>query len=324
MLWDFDITRTLALMARTWPFIVARIIVYFAITFAYIVAVGGGAGVGYGIGNVFGSVDAPASFAMWGGVVGFGVVSGIVYWIREWILYMIKAAHIAVLVHLVEGQDIPGGRGQIDYGQAIVRERFLEANALFVLDRLVKGALRAITGLIGGIAMILPIPGLDALARFVNAVITMSLTFVDEIVLGLIVRTNSKNPFETARQGVVLYGQNAKVMVRNAIWLTVVIWVLSIAVYVVMLAPAGALVWLFPGQPGGLAFVAAFLFAWAVKAALIEPFAIAALMSVYFRVIEGQTPDPVWDRRLADASRQFRELGQKALDWARGGSARPA
>ena len=319
MLWDFDITRTLGLMVRTWPFIVTRIIVYFAITLAYMLAVGGGSGVGYGIGNIFGDADAPTSFALWGGVVGFGVVSGIVYWIREWILYMVKAAHIAVLVHLVEGRDIPGGRSQVDYGQAIVRERFAEANVLFALDQLVKGALRAITGLIGGIAMILPIPGLDALARFINAVITMSLTFVDEIVLGLIVRTNAENPFETAKNGVILYGQNARLMVKNAIWLTVIIWVLSIAVYIVMLAPAGALVWLYPGQSGGFAFLAAFLFAWAVKAALIEPFAIAALMSVYFKAIEGQTPDPVWNQRLSDASKQFRELGAKAVSWARGG-----
>jgi len=323
MLWDFDISRTLGLMARTWPFIAARIAVYFTITFAYLVAVGGGAGVGYGVGNVFGSADTPASFAVWGGFAGFGIVSGVVFWIREWILYMVKAAHIAVLVHLIEGREIPGGRSQIDYGQAIVRERFVEANALFVLDRLVKGALRAITGLIGGIAAILPIPGLDALARLVNAVITMSLTFVDEIVLGLIVRRNAENPFETARQGIVLYGQNAKVMVKNAVWLTVVIWGLSIVVYLLMLGPAGAIVFHYPGQPGGIAFVAALLLAWAVKAALIEPFAIAALMSVYFRVIEGQTPDPVWDRRLADASRPFRELGQKAIDWMRG-APRPA
>ena len=33
----------------------------------------------------------------------------------------------------------------------------------------------------------------------------------------------------------------------------------------------------------------------------VEPFAIAALMQVYFKVIEGQVPDPEWDRRLAES-----------------------
>jgi len=52
----------------------------------------------------------------------------------------------------------------------------------------------------------------------------------------------------------------------------------------------------------------------ALQAALIEPFAIAALMSVYFRVIEGQTPNREWDERLSSASRQFRELKERALE----------
>ena len=43
------------------------------------------------------------------------------------------------------------------------------------------------------------------------------------------------------------------------------------------------------------------------------PFVIAALMQVYFRAIEGQTPDPAWDMRLSDASRHFRELKDHAL-----------
>ena len=59
-------------------------------------------------------------------------------------------------------------------------------------------------------------------------------------------------------------------------------------------------------------FVLALVFAWAIKAALVEPFCIAALMEVYFRTIEGQAPDPEWDRRLAEAARQFRELKDRA------------
>lgn len=323
MLWDFSIGRTLSIMAKTWPYLALRMAIYFAITLAYMLAIGGGGAIGYGVGHISGDPEGPAGFAFGGGIVGFALVSGIVYWLREWILYMVKAGHVAVMVHLIEGRDIPGGMGQVDYGRAIVTERFTEANVLFALDQLVKGALRAITGLIGGIAAFIPIPGLDSLVRFVNAIIRMSLTFVDEIVLGLIVRENSANPWETAQRGIVLYGQNAKVMVKNAVWLTVLSWILSLIVFLVVIAPAGALLYFAPGQSGGWAFVAAIVFAWAVKAALIEPFAIAALMEVYFRVTAGQAPDPVWARRLSEASRQFRELGEKALAWIRG-APRPA
>jgi hypothetical protein len=144
---------------------------------------------------------------------------------------------------------------------------------------------------------------------------------VDEIILGYNIKTESQNPWETAQRGIVLYAQNGRTILKNAVWLSLIMWLISILVFLLMLAPAAGILYYYPGRLGGWAFVLAIVFAWAVKAALLEPFAIAALMSVYFKAIEGQEPDAVWLTRLNDASAKFRELGQKALDWARG---RPA
>ncbi len=312
-MWDFEIGRSVSIMIRTWPFIVFRMIVYFGITLAYILATGSGASVGYGVGHISTDPDGPLSFALWGGIVGIGVVSIALYWIREYILYVVKAGHIAVMVHLIDGREVPNGQDQIAYAKDVVKQRFAEANILFVLDQLVKGAIRAITGLIGGIAAFLPIPGLGGLVSFINTVIRLSLTYVDEIILGYNIRINSSSPFETARQGVVLYAQNGKTMVKNAIWLAVIMWGVSFVIFLLMLAPAAAIMWFIPGQLGGWAFVLAILLAWAFKAAFIEPFAIACLMQVYFKTIEGQVPNAEWDQRLAEASSKFRELRDKAL-----------
>jgi hypothetical protein len=192
---------------------------------------------------------------------------------------------------------------------------------LFLLDQLIKGVVRVITGLIGGIAAFLPIPGLQGIARFVNTVIRLSLTYVDEVVLAYNVRLGSEEPFETARRGVILYAQNGKVMIKNAVWLALILWGLAFLVFLFMLAPAAAILYLMPGQLAGWSFVLAIIFAWAVKAALLEPFAVCALMQVYFRTIEGQAPNPDWDRRLTEASKHFRELKEKAFG---GIEARPA
>ncbi|MBO6899908.1 MAG: hypothetical protein JJ864_01065 [Rhizobiaceae bacterium] len=312
-MWDFDFGRTLGMMVRTWPFILLRLGVYFSITLAYVLATGVGAGVGFGLGHVFGNTDGPAGFAVFGGLGGIVVVSVVLYWLREYILYMVKAGHIAVLVELIEGRELPAGKSQIDHARAVVAERFGEANVLFVVDQLVKGAIRVITGLLGGIARFVPIPGLNGLVGFINTVIRLSLTYVDEVLLGYNIRINSRDPFDTARQGVVLYAQNGAVMVKNAVWLAFFMWALALLVFLLMLAPAAAVLYVMPGQLAGWSFVLAIIFAWAIKAALIEPFAIAALMQVYFRVIEGQVPDPEWDRRLAGASSHFRELKDKAV-----------
>ena len=308
-MWDFDIGRTLAIMARTWPFVALRLVVYFAVTLAYLLAVGTGAGVGYGLGRIW---DDPGTAAFFGGFAGFALVSAVLYWLREYSLYLVKAGHIAVIVHLVEGRAVPEGRGQIDYATGIVRARFAEASVLFVVDQLIKGVLRVVTGLIGGIANALPIPGLQAAAGFANSVIRLSLTYVDEIILGYNIREGADDPFDGARRGLVLYAQNGGRMVRNAVWLALFMWLVAGVVFLVMLAPAAAVLYLMPGPLAGWSFALAILFALAVKAALIEPFAIAALMQVYFRAIEGQVPDPDWDRRLSDASRHFRELKDRA------------
>ena len=311
-MWDFSVGRSMSILVRTWPFILFRLVVYFGITIAYVAAIGTGAGIGWGAGHIF-SEGGPESAAFLGGFAGFAVVSALVYWVREYILYVLKAGHVAVMVHLIDGRAVPDGQNQIAYAKDVVTRRFAEANILFVVDQLVKGAIRAVTGLIGGAASLLPIPGLNGLVSFINTVIRISLTYVDEIILGYNIRIDSTTPFETARQGVVLYAQNGTKMIKNAVWLALILWGVTFIVFLFMLAPAGAIVYLMPGQLSGWGFVLAIVFAWALKAALVEPFAIASLMQVYFSTIEGQTPDPEWDAKLASASRQFRELKDKAV-----------
>jgi hypothetical protein len=309
-MWDFSIGRTFGLLARTFPFILLRMVVYFGITMAYLIAAGAGAALGYGVGHVS---DDPAAFSIWGGIFGFGLVSLAVYWAREYLLYILKAGHIVVMVEMMQGKPLPVGQGQIAHARTVVAARFGEANMLFVLDQLVKAVIRAVTGLVGGVAMILPIPGLQGLLSFFNTIVRISLTYVDEIILGYNIKVGSTNPWETSRQALVLYAQNGTRMIKNAIWLSVMLYVLAFAIFLVMLAPMATLFYILPGHIAGWSFVAAIVFAWAFKAAVLEPFAIAALMSVYFDTIEGQVPNPQWDAKLSEASGKFRELKEKAV-----------
>ncbi len=172
-MWDFSISGTLGIMARTFPFILFRMLVFFGITIAYIAATGTGGVIGYGVGNISTDPDAHATFAFWGAAGGFGIVSVAVYWIREYLLYVLKAGHIAVMVHLIEGRDVPGGQGQIAYAKQVVTERFAETNVLFAMDQLIKGVIGALTGLLGGITAFIPIPGLSGLVSFINSIIRM-------------------------------------------------------------------------------------------------------------------------------------------------------
>lgn len=316
-MWDFSIGQSLGLMARTAPFVVFRAVVYFGIATALIVATGAGAGAGYGIG-AFGDEEFQAQSTAWGGIGGFGLTAGVLFFFRDWLLYIVKAGHIAVLVELMQGKDIPAGRAQIDHARAVVTERFGTANALFGLDVLIKGVIAAVTGIVQGLLTILPIPGLDRIMGIVRAYLRLAVGLIDEVILAHLIARNAQNPWTDAQRALVLYGQNARPMLQNAAWLTVIVWGLSILVFFLMLAPAAALVWAMPGELAAGSFVFALVLAWAVKAALIEPFAIACMMQVFFKVTEGQEPDPVWENRLSQTSEKFKELGRRAANWAGG------
>jgi len=314
-MWDFSLSRAFGLMGKTLPFLLFRLAVYAGIAVATVLVTGVSAGAGWGIGAM-GGAESRATGALWGGLIGLGVTGGALYLAREYVLYLVKAAHIAVLVELLDGGEVPGGKGQIEHGAAAVKSRFAQSSVLFGLDQLIKGVIAAVTGLMDGIASFLPIPGLNNIVGLIRAFLKVAVGFVDEIILAYAIRTRSDNPWASARDALVYYGQNYKVMLKNAAWLAVFVYGLSFLVFLVMLAPAAAIVWLIPGawSAGGIVF--ALIFAWAVKAALIEPLAVTCMMQVFFKTIEGQAMDPAWENRLDGLSGKFGKIKDKASQWA--------
>jgi hypothetical protein len=311
---DFKLGGVIGLMIKTLPFLVFRFLIYFGITLAYVIAIGGGAGIGYFVGGIG---DDPGSFAVWGGLIGFGIVSTIAYLLREYLLYMVKAGHIAVLVELMEGKELPQGRGQIEHAQKVVRERFVESSVLFGVDQLIKGVLRAFNRIFFTITAFLPIPGLQGVVKFINTVVNLSLTYLDEVILAYNIRTGSTNPWRSSQTALVLYAQNYKTFLKNAFFLAFVIWGLTLVVFLLVLMPVAALVALLPGSAGPLTLIVAVILAWGIKQAVIEPIGMTALMQVFFKVTEGQQPNPEWDAKLGTVSKKFGTFRDKALAWDR-------
>jgi hypothetical protein len=92
-MWDFSIGRSFALMGKTLPFVLFRLVVYVGIAVAYVLATGVGAGVGFGVGSFWGE-DGQAGGVIWGGVLGFGLTAAVLYFLREYILYVVKATSL--------------------------------------------------------------------------------------------------------------------------------------------------------------------------------------------------------------------------------------
>lgn len=311
-MWDFEIGKIMGLMLRTLPFLVLRVLVYAGILVAYVLGIAIGGGLGYMVGSIGGGAGSGGGI---GAFIGFALVSGILYWAREYLLYMVKAAHLAVLVELLDGKPIPGGKNQLQHGSAVIRERFVESSVLFAVDRLIKVVLRAFNRTVTRVTSFLPIPGLEGVTKFALAVVNMSLTYVDEAILAHNIRNRIDNPWAGARDGMVLYAQNYKNLIKNALWLTLVVWALTFVIFLVILAPVALVVAYFPAIGGFWALVLSVLTAWSLKAALIDPFATTAMVQSYFKATEGQQPNPEWAGKLESASGKFREIGAKASNF---------
>ena len=227
-MWDFQLGKVIGLMMKTLPFIGLRLVVYFGITLAYIIVTGGGGGIGYLIGSA-GDAEAAATGAFYGSAIGFALVTGVLYFMREYLLYMVKAGHISVLVPLLDGQSIPQGKNQITHATETVKEHFAESSVLFGVDQLIKGVLKAFNRSVMMVTNMIPIPQLQPVIRFGVAIFNMSLTYVDEVILARNLREGEENPWAGARDGVILYAQNYRNLLKNAAWLTAIVWVLTLS-----------------------------------------------------------------------------------------------
>lgn len=306
---DFNTGHTLKLLARTSPFVALRVLVYVGIALAYIVIIG----IGVGIGALFGKIGgATGTGAGWGGLIGFGLVSGVLYWARTYLLYLVKAAHIAVLVEILDGREIPDGKGQIQYGRELVQKHFATTSILFGLHQLLRAILRTFHRVEASIEGLLPIPGLDSVAKIFDAIVKTALGNLDQVILGQIFRHTGQSEWVTSRDNVVLYAQSYKGVLKNALFLTLIVWCLTYVLFLLVAAPLAALVVFVPALAGFWTFVLAAIVAFCLKAALIDPFTITALLQVYARETDGKSPDPTWVERLEKISTQFQELTQKA------------
>jgi hypothetical protein len=104
-------------------------------------------------------------------------------------------------------------------------------------------------------------------------------------------------------------------MLKNAAWLTLFTYGLALIAFIILLGPAAGIAYLFPGTLSFIGVVIALFLAWSVKAAVVDPFAMTAMMDLYFRTIEGQIPDPEWEAKLDGLSKKFGELGRRAMNY---------
>ncbi len=257
-------------------------------------------------------------------IIGLGGMGFLYHLARRYVLYLIKAAQIAVMAELLVHEELPAGVSQLAWGKQRVQERFGEASAMFVVDQMVAGIIGVFTGAVYRIASIFPGGALRTLAQMVNRVVRFSLTYVDEAILARAFWRDSEDVWSNARDGIVLYGMVWKPLLMNAVALMALSMIPFVLAWIIVAAPIGLLANAISSSIAGWSIIATLLLAWLVKMAIGDTFAMAAIISAYQRSTEGLTPDPGVTAKLEQISDKFRGLQDRAREAAGVGGGSPA
>jgi hypothetical protein len=297
----------LALVLRTWPFLLLRIAVFFGIAAAFVVAVRGGGELGWAMGAVAGPEGRPPG-AFWGAIGGAVLIVSLLRWLREYLLYLLRAGHVAAMVLLLERRT-PAPRGQVSEAIDLVQRRFRGMAALVAIERLVRGALAALPAAVAPGAK-LPRDGSPTVSAALNLLLRPALGFMPDVVLARTLRAASANPWASARDALLFLAQNESLL-RSALLLGLAAYAATLAIFLLALASAGSLAAAHPGDSAPVAILLAAIFAWSFKQAFIEPVMIAATVHALTHA-ERARPGPTWDEKLTAASEEFRELKARA------------
>lgn len=309
---DLQLGRAVNIVLQTMPYIVYRAIVYGVICAAMAVAL-----LFLAIaGRIFGGGAAVLLFVVLAAAGGFGARL-----LREYVLYLLKAGHIALVTEIVSHGQLPAGINQTQWAQERVTHYFKEVSVLAMIDQLVKGAIGTLNRTLFDVMTLLPIPGLEGAAKIVQRIVDFSLTYIDESIIAYTFKTGNENVFDAAKTGIVLYCQSWKGLLKNAVALTVLSYVFIAVSALIFLIPLGAVALMLPdawGTAKFLLFVLALFMGFSLKWILFDPIACTSTLLTFLSESESLSPDPEWEARIEAVSEKFRELQKKALEKFRG------
>jgi hypothetical protein len=308
---DHSLGAAISLLMQSLPYALARFGILLACAVVCIiwivVAFGGAAFLANHIAGVFGLVwlvtCLGAAGFLWGTIL-------------RYILHLLACGHVAVLTELIiRGEVGNGSESMLAYGRRVVTERFGQVNALFALNLLVRGVLSAFHRTLDWIGQMLPIPGLEGIAKLIDIIMRAATRYLDKVILSYNLARGG-DPWLGARNGMVYYAQNAMPILKTAVWIVILERVLTVVLWLLLLAPAAAITVMLPSsvrEAGGIVTIlVAAILAGPLRAAFLKPLFLIMMMVRFHALIENQPLNQEWDARLATISDKFRDLGTQA------------
>lgn len=234
---------------------------------------------------------------------------GIYRFAMSYMGYLIKAGHVAVIAEMCTTGNVPDD--MFNYGKEKVKAKFATSNVYFVIDKLISGAvsqLQKAAGKIGG--LLDAIPGMSFITSLVQTFIGIALGYIDECCLGWCFVNESENSFKASCDGVVIYFQNIKHLLKSSLTVTLIVIGLTILAWLI---PFLLLVGLFKLLNWGVfwAIILALIIAITLKSAFIDSWMMIKMMTSYMEVAPGTEISFELYEKLCKLSAKFKKLFEK-------------
>jgi hypothetical protein len=201
--------------------------------------------------------------------------------IRHYIGFLIKAGHIAVITEAVVSGRVPDN--QVAYGKQKVKERFATSNVYFAVIKLVKAAVKQLQRQFERVGNTLGrlVPGMNAVVSLGKLFIGIALGYIGECCLGYTFLKKEQGAFRSAADGVVIYAQNWKKLLKDAAVTTAIVIGLVVLSTLVAFLFSGLIFVQLIGWNWFVAFVIACFIAVVIKTAFIDSYIMIKMMVSY-------------------------------------------
>lgn len=244
--------------------------------------------------------------------MGIAVVLFVGAWrvFSKYVLYAIKAAHIAVIAHVVETGEVPPN--QIQFGKDRVTERVAETTVLFGVDQLVKAIVKQLTGAVVSLgSLVAVVPTLRTFVRVFARALGLAANYIDEAIVAYMFTADESDPWTAAKDGVVLYGKNWKPVLGSTMLIVVGMYAVAFVLLVALAPVASVLTDLSPVfEVVGWVVVGATVLT--VYSGILKPWVKTVVITTFLIEARDDVPDAETADWIAEKSDSFRELVGKA------------
>lgn len=256
-----------------------------------------------GIGMLIGEDVIVVMFIGWFAISGF-----INFFLTRYVGYLVKAGHIAVITEAVTTGRIP--EDQLNYAINRVKKRFATANIYFIIDSFISGAVKQLQHIIERAGNLFGmVPGMGAVAAIVKLFIDISLGYIDECCLGYTFYNEEQNVYKSAADGVVIYYQNWKKLLKNAAVTTLTVIISFIITAVILFFLFLALFEVFaPDMKVILALIFAGFLSYVVKYAFIDSWILVKIIAAYMELAPQTEITYDLYGKLSGYSKKFKNL----------------